>query len=115
LQDFRKLDVWKRAHELVLSVYRATQSLPKEEVFGVTMQLRRTTATIATRIAEACGRDASGEFAADLTRSTVACNETEYLLLLAKDLGYLSPELHDSLSAETVEVRKMIYGLLRKL
>jgi four helix bundle protein len=52
---------------------------------------------------------------ADLRRALVACNETEYLLLLAKDLGYLKPEMHDSLSAETVEVRKMIYGLLRKL
>ena len=99
----------------MLSVYRATQNLPKEEVFGVTIQLRRTAAAVATRIAEACGRDASSEFAADLRRSTVACNETEYLLLLAKDLGYLKPDTHESLSAETVEVRKMIYGLLRKL
>jgi four helix bundle protein len=115
LQDFRKLDVWKRAHELVLAVYRATQSLPKEEVFGITMQLRRTATTIATRIAEACGRDSTAEFAADLRRSATACNETEYLLLLAKDLGYLKPEMHEGLSAETVEVRKMIYGLLRKL
>jgi four helix bundle protein len=57
----------------------------------------------------------SAEFAADLRRSTVACNETEYLLLLAKHLGYLKAETYDSLSAETVEVRKMIYGLLRKL
>jgi four helix bundle protein len=115
LQDFRKLDVWKRAHELVLTVYRTTQSLPKEELFGVTMQLRRTATAIPTRIAEGCGRDANSEFVADLRRGLVACNETEYLVLLAKDLGYLNSEVHDRLSAETVEVRKMIYGLLRKL
>ena len=51
----------------------------------------------------------------DLRRGQAACNETEYLLLLAKDLGYLKPEMHDSLNTETVEVRKMLYGLLRKL
>ena len=115
MQDFRKLDVWKRAHELVLAVYRATQSLPKEELFGVTMQLRRTATAIPTRIAEGCGREVNSEFVADLRRGLVACNETEYLLLLAKDLGYLKTEIYDSFSAETIEVRKMIYGLLRKL
>ena len=115
MQDFRKLDVWKRAHELVLAVYRATQGLPKEEVFGVSMQLRRTATSIPTRVAEGCGRDSNAEFVVDLRRGQAACNETDYLLLLAKDLGYLKPEIYDSLNAETVEVRKMIYGLLRKL
>jgi four helix bundle protein len=115
LQDFRKLDVWKRAHELVLAIYRATQVVPKEEIFGVSMQLRRTATAIPTRIAEGCGRDSNPEFMVDLRRGQAACNETEYLLLLAKDLGYLKPEMYDSLNAETVEVRKMIYGLLRKL
>jgi four helix bundle protein len=92
-----------------------TQLLPKEEVFGVTMQLRRTATAIPTRIAEGCGREVNGEFVADLRRGLVACNEMEYLLLLAKDLGYLTAEIHDGLNAETIEVRKMVYGLLRKL
>jgi four helix bundle protein len=115
LQEFRKLDVWKRAHNLVLAVYRSSQDLPKEEVFGITIQLRRAATAIPTRIAEGCSREASAEFVADLRRSAAASNELDYLLLLAKDLGYLKPEIHESLSAETVEVRKMIYGLLRKL
>jgi four helix bundle protein len=115
LQEFRKLDVWKRAHELVLAVYRASQTLPKEEVFGVMMQLRRAATAIPTRIAEGCGRETNPEFAVDLRRGVAASNELDYLLLLTKDLGYLKPEMYDSLSAETVEVRKMIYGLLRKL
>ncbi len=79
------------------------------------MQLRRTSAAIATRIADGCGRDSDVAFAVELRRAIAACSETEYHLLLARDLGYLKPEMHDSLSAETVEVRKMIYGLLRKL
>ena len=115
MQDFRNLDVWKRAHELVLTVYKASQALPKEEMFGVTMQIRRTSVAIATRIADGCGRDSDPAFAVELRRALAACSETEYLLLLAKDLGYFKPETYDSMSAETVEVRKMIYGLLRKL
>ncbi|HEV2576242.1 MAG TPA: four helix bundle protein [Acidobacteriaceae bacterium] len=115
MQEFRKLDVWKRAHELVLAVYRASQNLPKEEVFGITIQLRRAATAIPTRIAEGCSRQASSEFVADLRRSVAATNELDYLLLLARDLGYFQPETYDSLSAETVEVRKMIYGLLRRL
>jgi len=115
LQDFRKLDVWRRAHELVLTVYRTTQALPKEELFGVTMQLRRTATAIPSRIAEGCGREVNAEFVADLRRALVACNETEYLLLLAKDPGFMKTEIYENLSAETVEVRKMIYGLLRRL
>jgi four helix bundle protein len=99
----------------VLAVYRASQALPKEEVFGVSMQMRRTSAAIATRIADGCGRDSDPEFAVELRRALASTNEVEYLILLAKDLGHLKPELHDSLTAETVEVRKMIYGLLRKL
>jgi four helix bundle protein len=115
LQEFRKLDVWKKAHELVLAVYRASTTLPKEEVFGLTIQLRRAAIAIPTRVAEGCGRETNPEFAADLRRSVAASNELGYQLLLSKDLGYLKPETCDSLSAETVEVRKMLYGLLRKL
>jgi four helix bundle protein len=99
----------------VLAIYRATQTLPKEELFWVTMQLRRTATAIPARIAEGCGRDSNAEFVVDLRRGQAACNETEYLLLLAKDLGYLKAEMHENLNAETVEVRKMLYGLLRKL
>jgi four helix bundle protein len=89
--------------------------LPKEELFGVTMQLRRTATAIPSRIAEGCGRELNPEFVADLRRALVACNETEYLLLLTKDLGFMKLDAYDSLNTETVEVRKMIYGLLRKL
>jgi four helix bundle protein len=57
MQDFHSLDVWNKAHSLTLSVYQATQGMPREEVFGITMQLRRGATAIATRIAEGCGRE----------------------------------------------------------
>jgi four helix bundle protein len=113
MQDFRTIDAWKKAHDLVLSLYRQTLSLPKEEAFGITIQLRRSATAIATRIAEGAGRALPVEFATELRRSAASCNELEYLIVLAKDLNYWKPEIAERLIADTVEVRKMIFGFLR--
>ncbi len=115
MQDFRNVDAWVKAHKLVLSVYRQTREFPKEEVFGLTIQLRRSVAAIATRIAEGSGRSSDMEFASDLRRAAAHCNEFEYMVVLARDLGYWNVEDADSRIAETIEVRKMINGLLRKM
>ena len=115
MQDFRNIDFWHKAHALVLATYRATQSLPKEEVFGLTIQLRRSSTAIATRIAEGCGRGNNIEFAVDLRKAIAGCNELEYLILLAKDLNYWKPEASDQLTKDTIEVRKMVHGFMRML
>jgi four helix bundle protein len=70
---------------------------------------------VATRIAEGCGRENNLEFAVDLRKGIATCSEVEYLVLLARDLEYLNSEICEKLTADVVEVRKMIYGLLRKL
>jgi four helix bundle protein len=114
VQDFRNIEFWHKAHVLVLAIYREAQSLPKEEVFGLTIQLRRSATAIATRIAEGCGRENNMEFAADLQKAQASCNELEYLIELAKDLTYWKPESSAKLTTETIEVRKMIHGYLRK-
>ena len=113
MQDFRNLEVWRKAHALVLAVYRETLNLPKEEVFGITIQLRRAATAVATRIAEGAGRSATMEFAGDLRHSAVSCNELEYLIVLARDLSYWKPEIAEPLLADTIEVRKVLFGLLR--
>lgn len=115
MQDFRSLDAWNKAHSLVLLIHRQVQALPKEETFGLNMMLRRASLSIACRIAEGCGRSSREEFALDLRKATASCNELEYLILVAHDLGYWSDSLAQSLTAEAVEVRKMLYGLLRTL
>jgi four helix bundle protein len=114
MQDFHGLDVWRRAHSLVLAIYQATQSMPREEVFGISMQLRRSSSGIATRIAEGCSRDSNVEFAVDLKKALAICNEVEYLILLSKDLEHLQIPISEQLTEETIIVRKMIFGLLRK-
>jgi four helix bundle protein len=115
VQDFRKLDVWKKAHALSLAVYRETKGFPPGEVFGMTMQLRRSAVAIATRIAEGCGRDGNVEFVVDLRKAKASCSELEYAMLLAHDLGLIADEVYERMTSDTVEVRKMIHGLLKSL
>lgn len=115
MQDFHQLNVWKRAHELVLRVYRASNELPATENFGLMLNLRRSASFIARSIAEGAGRDSDMEFATELKRARAAAHDLEYNLLLSRDLGLLRTELHDELNADVVEVRKMISGLVKKM
>jgi four helix bundle protein len=115
MQDFRELSTWKKAHTIVLHIYKASESLPQSENFGLLLQLRRSATIIATRIAEGAGKDLPSEFSFDLQRARAAANELEYLLLLARDLSYFPQELHTVLTDEVIEVRRMISGLMKKL
>lgn len=113
MQDFRNVTAWKKAHALVLTIYRETQAFPKDEAFGVTLQLRRKAAAVAMQIAEGAGRSSNEEFRLDLRRAASGCNELEYLVLLAGDLAYWRPDVLPRLGEDVSEVRKVIFGLLR--
>ena len=63
MQDFRALRVWQKAHEPTVAIYRATDSFPREEIYGLTSQLRRSSASVPANLAEGCGRTANGDFA----------------------------------------------------
>jgi len=115
MQDFHNLNVWRKAHSLVLHVYTVSKELPASENFGLVQHLRRAATSIARTIAEGAGRDLSAEFAADLRKARAAGHELEYVFLLCRDLGFFSAALHDELLDELVEVRRMISGLLPKL
>ena len=97
MKDFRELESWRKAHQLALDVYRITDALPKQEAFGLSLQLKRAATAVPTRIAEACGRKGDVEFGAGLQRAAAASTELEYLLLLAKDLGYLPVEGYEGM------------------
>jgi len=90
MQDYQKLKVWERSHHLVLNVYDISKVFPKEEIYGMTSQLRRATFSIPANIAEGCGKKGKTEFAHFLNIALGSANETEYFLLLAKDLKYLT-------------------------
>jgi four helix bundle protein len=90
MRDFKKLVVWEKSHKLTLAAYRATSQFPKEELFGLTSQIRRAAASIPANIAEGCGRNSEKEFIHFLHLATGSGNELEYHFLLARDLGYIS-------------------------
>ena len=115
MQDFKKLQVWQKSHDLTLRIYGLTSRFPREEMFGLTNQIRRACASIPTNIAEGCGRGSSADFARFLHIAMGSTNETEYLILLARDLKYLDMDLFTGLMDTIIEVRKMLTSLLRRL
>ena len=115
MQDFRKLKVWQKAHELALAIYRATAQFPREELYGLTSQIRRASISIPTNIAEGCGRSTDSEFARFLQIAMGSAFETEYELLLSLDLGFLAKEEYSQLGSATQEIKRMIIALYKTL
>jgi four helix bundle protein len=115
MQDFRKLKVWQKAHQLTLAIYEASRRFPKEELYGLTSQSRRAAASIATNIAEGCGRDGHADMARFLHIAGGSASEVEYQILLARDLGYLDPLSHERLTTDVQEVKQMLTALTRKV
>jgi four helix bundle protein len=115
MRDFRELKVWHKAHQLTLDVYRATKSFPREELYSLTNQIRRAAISIGANIAEGAGKNSRPEFAWFLQIALGSASELEYHLLLARDLGYLVSEIHEQLSQEVVETKKMLSGFIQYL
>ncbi len=115
MQDFRKLQVWKKSHDLTMRIYDLTSQFPREEIYGLTSQIRRACSSIPTNIAEGCGRESSAEFARFLQIAIGSASETEYLIFLARDLKYLNANQYTELMQTTISVKKMLTALMKKL
>jgi four helix bundle protein len=115
MQDFRKLNVWERAHRLTLDLYRMTRTFPNEERYGLTSQIRRSASSIGANLAEGCGRRGDREFRRFLVIALGSASELEYHLLLAADLGYVHQEQHAPMAAEVTGVKRMLSGLMNSL
>ncbi len=89
MQDFKKLSVCEKAHQLALAIYKGTMRFPKEELYGLTSQMRRAGVSIAANIAEGCGRRSKVDFARFIEISMGLASELEYYLVLAHDLGFM--------------------------
>jgi len=114
LQDFRKLKVWMKAHGLTLEIYRSTERFPSRERYGLTSQLRRGAVSVASNIAEGCGRGTPADFGRLLQMSLGSASEIEYQVTLARDLGYLDQRSFQSLDAKIVEVKRMLTSLRQR-
>jgi len=115
MKDFRQLKVWEKIHQLALVVYKATKDFPKEELYGLTSQIRRASMSIPTNIAEGCGRNTDAEFARFLQIAMGSASETEYQLILARDLEFLSKDSYEKLHNDVEEVKRMLASLLKTL
>ena len=115
MKDFRELKVWDKVHRLVLSVYQATGKFPKDELYGLTGQIRRASASIPANIAEGCGKEGDAELARFLQIARGSASELEYHLLLSRDLGFLSTEEHTTLASTTTEIKRMLTSFIQTL
>jgi len=115
VQSFRNLKVWERAHELVLDVYNSSRSFPREELYGLTSQMRRASVSIGANIAEGCCRKGDAELSRFLQMAMGSASELEYELLVSRDLKLLSCDDFQRLDVEVTEVKRMLSGLILKL
>ncbi len=115
MQNYKDLKVWEKAHLFTLKVYETTKNFPKEELYSLTNQLRRSASSIPANIAEGCGKNSKREFAHYLNIALGSANESEYYLILSKDLKYLKENLFETLLNLINEVKGMLIALVNKV
>ncbi|PYT00983.1 MAG: diversity-generating retroelement protein bAvd family protein [Acidobacteria bacterium] len=115
MQDFRKLAVWRKAHEAALLTYRLTADFPRDELFGLRNSLRKTSVDIPAYIAESCGKPTGNETGKAIVAAIALANRLEYYALIARDLRLLTDPNHDLLRDAVIEVRKMLSGFAKRV
>lgn len=115
MRDFKTLQVWHKAHALVLRLYKVSASFPKDELYGLTSQIRRAAASIPANLAEGCGRDTQTELARFVHIASGSAVELEYHLLFAHDLGFIDHPTYTELDASINEVKKMLAGFSKTI
>ncbi len=113
MQDFRKIRAWDKARLVVLDIYRMTAGFPSSELYGLTNQLRRAAVSVTANIAEGCGRGSDADFARFLQIAVGSSFEVDALLLVAKDLGFLSAPEYATLEPKIAEMKRMLNALLQ--
>ena len=115
MKDFRKLLVWEKAHQLTLAIYHVTAAFPRDEIYGLVSQMRRAASSIPSNIAEGCGREGDAELSRFCLIARGSASELEYQILLAQDLKLIQPNEYETLTQQTVEIKRMLTVLVQKL
>lgn len=115
MQNYKELKVWDKSHQLTLKVYKMTARFPKEELYSMTSQSRRCVSSIPANIAEGRGKNSQKDLGNFLNIALGSANETEYFLLLARDLNFLHSEEHDQLNDNVNEIKAMLISLINKV
>ncbi len=106
MRDYKKYIVWQKSHELVLDIYKTTRIFPKDELFALTSQMKRSSSSIPTNIAEGCGRNSDKDFCRFLYFSFGSANELEYQIMLSIDLKFIESENGQKLLFQIEEIKK---------
>ena len=115
MRDFQQLTIWQRSHVITLKIYSVTKNFPKEELFGLTSQMRRSSSSVPTNIAKGCGRESLIEFKRFLIIAAGSASELQYQIILCKDLNYMNEYIFKELYEEVIEIKKMIFSYSQKL
>ncbi len=110
--DFTDLLVWKKAHQLNLSVYKLCRNLPNFEQYGLSNQIRRSVVSITSNSSEGFGRSSKKDKSHFYTIARASANEVHNQLILIKDLNYGDSLLIEKLIVQTIEVKKLIQSLI---
>jgi len=115
MQNFKKLKVWEKSHNLALEIYKVTSLFPKSELYGLTNQIRRASVSIPSNIAEGCGRSGGFDFSRFLVIALGSASELEYHLMLSNDLGFLSASNYAKLSKDITYIKRMLTNFIKKI
>ena len=113
--NYRDLIAWRKATQLALDIYRSTQKFPKDEIYGLTSQMRRAAVSVASNIAEGKGRYSRKEFAQFLYRARGSLLELETQVFIAKELAYFDPAVARGLQTKTSELGRILNGLTKSV
>ena len=115
MRNYRDLKVWAKVHLLTLEMYRLSRTFPREELFGITSQTRRSASSIGANLAEGCGRRTNREFGRFVRIAMGSASELDYHLILSRDLGLLKSDDYQRVARDLTEVSKMLSSLLNKI
>jgi four helix bundle protein len=113
MRDYTKIDAWRLADDLTVAIYERTRSFPKDELYGLTSQLRRASYSVPANIVEGSSREGQRDYLHFLYIARGSLSETQYFVHLARRLGYLSAQEADALHAQTKQVFACLHGLIR--
>ncbi|HJQ12634.1 MAG TPA: four helix bundle protein [Gemmatimonadaceae bacterium] len=115
MTDFKKLKVWEKSHSLAVQTHKLATEIREPYLSTLRNQMTRASASIPTNIVEGSRQASNKEFARFLRYSMNSASELEYHFILARDIGATPEQISDALISLTIEVRKMLYGLLRRV
>jgi four helix bundle protein len=115
MRDYKKLEVWNKAYKLGILIYSVTKTFPRDEIYGLTSQMRRASLSIPLNIAEGSRKSTDKDFRSFLHIAYGSCAELEVQVMYAKDFNYISTEVADSLLESTTQISRMLNAFIKTL